>query len=212
MKYIYSVSLQQKKYNQGFILPFTMMIATIVLFITAGSMTLLSKQLYFSKTYKQSQVAYYAADDAVACAIAIDDTYLAADALGIFPSSAIIDPNTYINDVLTYVNAQRVVDSLPTVDLDEITCAQSVIFDTSVSGFAVSPTNYSYVSPTSGIEEGKTSSYNMRMDLGGGDARCAKVTINKTQSFRQIIAQGYAKCDSQVNGVERAVVNTTLTE
>lgn len=198
--------------TRGFILPFTMLITTIVLFITTGAMTLLSKQLYFSKIYKQSQTAYYAADDAISCAIVVDDTYLSGDGLGIFPSSTTTDPMTYIDDVLTYTNARRTSNGLPTITLNEIKCAQSAIFDASVSNFTVSPTNYLYASQNNGIEEGKTSIYNMRMDLGAGDIRCAKVTINKTQSFRQIIAQGYAQCNSQVGGVERAVVNTTIVE
>jgi hypothetical protein len=56
----------------------------------------------------------------------------------------------------------------------------------------------------------------MRMDLGlapgtttGHLYRCAKVTVNKTPSFRQIISQGYAQCDNPNGTVERAVVNTT---
>ena len=61
------------------------------------------------------------------------------------------------------------------------------------------------------IELGRTSTTTMRMDLGGGAFRCAKLTINKTASFRQIIAQGYAKCDDPNGSVERAVVNTTIT-
>ena len=40
--------------------------------------------------------------------------------------------------------------------------------------------------------------------------RCAKVTINKTQSFRQVIAQGYSSCNGTGNTVERAVINTTV--
>lgn len=198
--------------TRGFILPFTMLITVIVLFITTSSMSLLSKQLYFSKIYKQSQTAYYAADDAISCAIVVDDTYLSGDGLGIFPSSTTTEPMTYIDDVITYTNARRISNGLPTITLNEIECAQSAIFDASISNFAVASTTYRYVSQTNGVEEGRTSTYRMRMDLGGGLTRCARVTINKTQSFRQIIAQGYAQCDSQVNGVERAVINTTIVE
>ena len=137
---------------------------------------------------------------------------MSGDGLGIFPSSTTTDPMTYIDNVLTYVNVRRTSNGLPTITLNEIKCAQSAIFDQTVSNFRVSSTNYLYVSQTNGVEEGKTSVYNMRMDLGTGDMRCAKVTINKTQSFRQIIAQGYAQCNSQVGGVERAVVNTTIVQ
>jgi hypothetical protein len=140
---------------RGFILPFTMLIATLVLFITAGSMTLLSKQLYFSKISKQSQTAYYAADDAVACTIAVDDAYLASDGLGIFVSSTTY-VGDYVADVITYVNAQRAasVPTIPSLVLSDIKCGQSAVFDVS-SAYAVSSTNYEYHSPANGIEEGK---------------------------------------------------------
>ena len=197
--------------QKGFILPFTMLISAIVLFITTGAMTLLSKQLYFSKLYKQSQVAYYAADDAVTCAIDIDDTYQGSDGKGIFPNSTSTDPSTYMEGVLAYVNVNRQLANLPTIDsLNDITCAQSKLFDPSASDFSVSSTTYEHVTQTYGTEEGKTSSYSMKMDLGDGTYRCAKVTVNKTPTFRQIIAQGYAQCDNPNGTVERAVVNTTV--
>ncbi len=214
-------TIAKKMSSSGFILPFTMLISVLVLLVMGSIMTLLSKQLYFSRIYKQSQSAYYAADDAIACAIEIDDTYVGSDGLGIFPSDPDDDPLEYIDNVLVYVNLKRT-DALQTAigSLNDIKCAQSSIFDPTValSNFEVSSTDYVYSSP-SGPEEGKTSTYTMRMPLGDGSYRCARVTVNKTQSFRQIIAQGYAKtvdgsssCTLQTGSVERAVVNTTLTE
>jgi hypothetical protein len=217
-------TIAKKMSSGGFILPFTMLISVLVLLVMGSIMTLLSKQLYFSRIYKQSQSAYYAADDAIACAIEIDDTYVGSDGLGIFPS----DPDDYlpldyIDDVLDYVNLKRAYATPPLTaigSLNDIKCAQSSIFDPTValSNFEVSSDKYVYSSP-SGPEEGKTSTYTMRMPLGDGSYRCARVTVNKTQSFRQIIAQGYAKtvdgsssCALQTGSVERAVVNTTLTE
>lgn len=198
---------------KGFILPFTMLISAIVLFITTGAMSLLSKQLYFSKLYKQSQIAYYAADDAVSCAIAIDDKYVDADGVGVFPNSTTTDPTLHMSNVLDYVNIQRTNASLPTIDsLNDIMCAQSSIFDPVQSEFTVLPETYEHLTDSNILEEGRTSTYNMRMDLGDGTYRCAKVTVNKTQSYRQIIAQGYAQCDNPTGTVERAVVNTTVIE
>jgi hypothetical protein len=212
-------------YSQGFVLPFTMLISVLVLFITTGVLALLSKQQYFSKVYKQSQTAYYAADDAISCATTIDDTYVSYDGLGIFPSSS-STPMTYISDVLAYVSARRGV----TIGLADVTCGQSPVFTLSATApyfdpnFTVLPTDYQYhfISPVSGLPEveyGQTSTYNMHMDLGLDPSdltgvrhlyRCAKVTVNKTASFRQIIAQGYSTCDGTANAVERAVVNTTI--
>jgi len=218
-------SLKNKTLRKGFVLPFTMLISTLVLFIAAGSLTLLTKQLYFSKVYKQSQTAYYAADDAVTCAIAIDDTYIANDGLGIFSSSTTVPWQSYTNYVLNYVNNKRAfeVPAQSAINLEEIVCGQSPIFDVAVSGYTTSTNFYEhhYTDPNTGldaIELGVTSIYKMKMDIGpdpndlSGVARlyrCAKVTINKSQSFRQVIAQGYAECDNPNGSIERAVVNTT---
>lgn len=197
--------------RRGFILPFTMLLVAIILLVVGTGSKILSKQLYFSKVYRQSQTAYYAADDAMGCAIAIDDSFIGVDGYGIFPGGTADDPDDYMEAVITNMNDQRLLDGLDTISRDDIECAQVPVLDVSESDFAVSPTDYEYNGP-SGLETGKTSSFNMSMPIGDGTFRCAKVTINKTPTFRQIIAQGYAQCDSAVGSVERAVVNTTVTE
>jgi hypothetical protein len=219
---------------RGFILPFTMLITVLVLFISTGALALLSKQQYFSKLYKETQAAYYAADDAVACTTLIDDSYVASDGLGIFPSTP-ADQNgaiAYIDSVLAYMNDPIRRDiAEATLTKENITCGQSQIFAPGGDpvfnpNFTVSPTSYSYnfTNPqTNGpdTEQGVSLSYNMKMDLGLDPLdvknvrhlyRCAKVTVNKTPSFRQIIAQGYSNCNGTGNSVERAVVNTTIIE
>lgn len=206
---------------KGFVLPFTMLIATLVLFVASTSSTLLSKQIYFSKLYRQSQAAYYAADDAISCVVAVDDTYTAEDGLGIFPSSTTTPAETYIANVITYTNAKRADAGLPAITLGDIKCGQSALFDVGTSSFKVAPANFEYHSPTAGIEEGKTVTFTMKMDLGVDPAdltgtnhlyRCAFVTVNKTPSYRQIISQGYSSCDNRNTAVERAVINTTVAE
>jgi Tfp pilus assembly protein PilX len=219
-KQYHYVSLKQSV--RGFVLPFTILITVLILFVTTGVLALLTKQQYFSKVYRQTQAAYYAADDAVSCTITIDDTYSSSDGLGIFPSSS-SSPMTYISDVLSYVNSKQGTN----LTLSDITCGQSPIFTATSSfnpNFTVLPADYEYhfISPVTGlpeIEYGQTSTYNMHMDLGVDPAdvtginhlyRCAKVTVNKTASFRQIVAQGYSSCDGTNNAIERAVVNTTV--
>lgn len=197
--------------KRGFILPFTMLLVAIILLVVGTGSKILSKQLYFSKVYRQSQTAYYAADDAVSCAIAIDDAFIGLDGYGIFPGGTSDDPDEYIEAVITNVNDQRLLDGLSTITRDDVECAQVPVLDVSESDFTVSLTDYEYNGP-SGLETGKTSTFNMSMPIGDGTFRCAKVTVNKTPSFRQIIAQGYAQCDSALGSVERAVVNTTVTE
>lgn len=213
---VWAIMNMQKKSPKGFILPFTMLMSTLILLVSGSALTLLTKQLYFSKMYRQSQTAYYAADDAMTCAIDVDDSYSDAEGLGIFPYSTTTDPTIYINSVITYVNDRRD----PDIILDQIKCAQSDIF-TGASGFVVSPTNFVHHFASGRVEDGKTSTYMMRMDLGPDPAdtnpldgishlfRCAKITVNKTLSYRQIISQGYAQCDNPNGSIERAVVNTT---
>ena len=200
-----------------------MLISVLVLFITTGALTLLSKQQYFSRVYKQTQTAYYAADDAIACTIMIDDTYVSSDGLGLFPSSS--SSPTYISDVLAYVSTRQGT----TIGIADVACGQSPIFTAGGSpsfnpNFTVNLDDYQYhfISPVTGlpeIEYGQTSTYNMRMDLGVDPAdvtgikhlyHCAKVTVNKTASFRQIVAQGYSSCNETNNTIERAVINTTI--
>lgn len=207
----------KKVSRKAFILPFTMLICVLILLVTSTSMTLLSKQLYFSKLYKQSQSAYYAADDALACAINIDDTYQGVDGLGIFPSDNNKDTDVYMKEAVTYVNEKRLaIDPSATdpITLDTIMCGQSYIFKTgpisdpdAYSQFATTTFERNYGGPTP--ETGVSSTYFMRMDLGGGVKRCATVTVNKTQSYRQVISQGYSHCDNINTSVERAVVSTT---
>lgn len=218
MKFVGYISTHMHvKSVRGFILPFTMLMSTLILIVSGTALTLLTKQLYFSKMYRQSQTAYYAADDAMTCAIDVDDSYSDAEGLGIFPYSTTTPPGQYINDVLAYVNARR---SPPAITLDQIRCAQSDVF-MGTSGFVVSPTNFVHHFASGRVEDGKTSTYMMRMDLGPDPAdlnpadgishlyRCAKITVNKTMSYRQIISQGYAQCDNPNGSIERAVVNTT---
>lgn len=215
------ISLEYR-HAQGFVLPFTMLISVLVLFVATSALSLLSKQQYFSTLYKQTQAAYYAADDAIACATLIDDTYVSGDGLGIFPSSV---EAGYIDGVLTYMNTK----SGGSLTRADIKCGQSQIFAAGGSPSfdpefktLTDPYVYNFINPGPpahpDTESGLTSTYNMKMDLGldPNDGlhvkhlyRCAKVTVNKTPSFRQIIAQGYATCGGS-KSVERAVVNTTI--
>ncbi|MCF7843720.1 hypothetical protein K9M47_02380 [Candidatus Gracilibacteria bacterium] len=207
---------------KGFVLPYTLLIAAIMILITTGISTILIKQIYFSQVARESQLAYYAADDAVACTILIDETYADINGVGIFPNDATSinydDPMIDMENVLQYTNEHRAdVGYTPLAsDLfgstDSIKCSQSVIFDPSsaTSEFVVDAAIFSHEFEDTTVEDGRSSSFKMKMDLGGGEYRCAKVTINKTFSYRQIVAQGYSRCDGRQGAIERAVVDTTL--
>ncbi len=220
-KYFYKRIISQSKY--GFVLPYTLFICSIMILITTSVSTMLIKQLYFSKLSRQSQAAYYAADNAVLCAAMIDETYVGLDGIGIFPydaGSGNYDfPRIDMEEKLSETNGNRGVNGYSplatTLDgvTDGIRCGQALIFAPApaYSDFKVSTTTFEHTLLDGvTIEQGRTSSFNMKMDLGDGTSRCAKVTVNKTASYRQIIAQGYALCDRPDGSVERAVVNTTI--
>src|SRR6185503_17447831 len=112
MKYIITYIQKKLQNHPGFVLPFTLFICGIMLLITVSISTILTKQIYFSILAKESQLAYYAADDAIACAISIDETYADANAQGIFPSDPLASNDTddeiaLMTDVVNYVNTQR---------------------------------------------------------------------------------------------------------
>jgi hypothetical protein len=205
-------SIILKQYNEGkkkgFVLPYTLLICTIMILLTTGISTMLTKQLYFSQIARQSEGAYYAADNALACTLMIDEKYKDGNGFGIFPYDATDEVSeTYTNPLGTM---QSVADLYGISSIKDITCAQSMIFDDaplSTSVFTVNPVKYIHQTAY-GEQEGRTSTFKMRMALGDGTFRCAKVTVNKTiDGFRQIIAQGYAYCDRPSGTVERAVIS-----
>lgn len=200
--------LKQIKKERGFILPLTLLVCSIILTVATGISIILTKELYFSKVSRDSQLAYYSADTAMMCALMVDGTYIdPLTGLGIFPYGAATDPTSEMNAVLDKVNIQRQNNNLQNLYLSDIKCATSAIFDPAISGFdsvAFSRTNSAGI-----VESGKTSTFNMRMDLGDGTSRCATVLISKTDKYRQIIARGFAGCDGQAHNIERAIVNTT---
>lgn len=210
----------------GFVLPFTLLICAIMLLISVSISTILIKQIYFSNIERDSQVAYYAADNAIACALSIDETYSDARGIGLFPydvASSSEEATKYVDSVLKEIKERRAAFKPPMSvvagDRTEIKCAQSFMLNSLPSpsdfktndGVIFSHTFPAHDSVPETTETGKSSSFLMQMDLDGGTTfRCAKVTVNKTLSYRQIIAQGYSRCDVPEGRIERAVINTTL--
>jgi hypothetical protein len=126
--------------------------------------------------------------------------------MGLFPYDGAVDPAGYMDGVMVHVSTLKG----STVLLTDIKCAQSALPNSAT--FAASSSPYTY-HPSSGPDEnGITTVYDMRMPLGDGQFRCAKVTIHKSASFRQVIAQGYSQCNFSNSVIERAVVNTTVSE
>lgn len=187
----------------GFVLPLTLVICIIILTISAGISIILAKQLYFSRLERQSQLAYYAADNGLTCALTVDDHYLdTSTGIGIFEYGG-PTPQTVLNSV----NTERAIRGYAPIQLADIKCATSLIFDSSTE-YAV--TDFSHSLPGGGTEAGKTTTFSMRMDLGDGTFRCARIIVNKTPTYRQIISRGFVSCATTGQiPVERAIVNTS---
>lgn len=191
---------------RGFVLPLTLIICVIILTVATGISIILAKELYFSKLSRLSQVAYYAADNGLMCAKAIDDKYIDSDTgLGIFQSSNLITSQ----QVLDKINLARQANGQGVLALTDIKCATSAVFD------SASPTSYAVAPFThTTLNDGMQTTFSMKMDLGDGTFRCATVTVYKTPKFRQFISRGFASCSTLLGSypIERAVVLTTETD
>lgn len=189
---------------RGFVLPLTLIICVIILTIATGISIILAKELYFSKLSRLSQIAYYAADSGLMCATMVDDKYVDPETgLGIFEYDNLVSSQA----VLDKVNISRVANGLATITLNDIKCATSAIFDDSVSSFTITP--FVRLDSAGNPDTGQTSTFDMRMDLGEEEYRCATVTVNKTSKYRQIISRGFASCNSVfAYPIERAIVST----
>lgn len=216
--------IKKGKPVRGFVLPFTVFLVSIMIIVTTNVSSILTRQLFFSKVSRQSQTAYYAADNALACAITMDDTYVDQNTgQGIFPYDTggnnplplpltTVSSNPDIQAALTDVNTRRASDSLPPLTLNDIKCAQNSVFntDSTKEAYTISSIPATVTISPGVTEEAVVSSFKMKMPIGDGSYRCAKVSVIKSTTYRQIIAQGYALCDRPDGAVERAVVNTTI--
>lgn len=191
--------------RQGFVLPLTLVVCVIILTISTGISVILAKELYFSKLSRLSQVAYYAADSALMCATMIDDQYIDPDTgMGIFEYNNLVTTDA----ALVRVNQQRAARGLEPVTLSSIKCATSEIFNPSTASYTVVPFNR--VDSAGNPEVGRSTTFSMTMNLGTGENRCAQVIVNKTVTYRQIIARGFAACASgSMYPIERAIVSTS---
>ena len=218
MKHFFKKNLKWVWKQRGFVLPFTLLICAIMLLISIGISSVLVKQITFSGLSRDSQIAYFAADNALACALSVEETY-SYNGAGLFLS----DPslvNDWAADVDSKIDSIRLLRENNDPQLfplaikrADIQCGQSYIFDTTPSGsdFTVSNIPFARVVPDTGdTEYGVTTSFKMKMKIDDSTFRCAKVTVNKTATYKQIIAQGYSRCNQSSGTIERAVVYSTV--
>ena len=194
------------QYKKAFILPLTLLITTIILAVSTGISTILVKQLFFSRLSRESHTAYYSADSGLACAVYVDDAYVdQSTGQGIFEYDPVVATGTWPTTVLASVNDARTSRGISAIpSLNDIKCATTPIFIVASSSMAVSD----YI--VASVVVGRTTTFDLKMDLGDGTFRCAQVIVNKTPSFRQIISRGFNTCNFGANTfIERAVINTT---
>ncbi len=201
--------------KKGFILPMTLVVCSIILAISSGISIILLQGMLFSRLSRSSQIAYYTADVGMMCAISIDDSFVDSQTgIGIFP----YDPNEVITATSTLgnisgtdngtVNFWRVADGLPGLALSDVKCASAPMFASSAE-FKVEPFSRLLKDGIT-TENGKSSTFKMKIDFSDGTYRCAVVTVSKTSSYRRIISRGLTSCTNTGSFVlERAIVNIT---
>lgn len=205
-----TMNLYNKKRNtQGFIMPLTLVLVALILMVSSGITTIIGKELFFSRLARDSNTAYYIADTAMECATFLDDTFVNADGLGVFeyPPFGINTATSTLEFV--NINRQRPASSgglgIPVLNMTDIRCASVAVFDSNISDFQVEEGLAS-----DGVTPSVISSYTMVMDAGDGKTSCAKVTVNKTATWRQIISRGFNTCNfGGSNVLERAIVSTS---
>lgn len=81
--------IKNKKWDNGFVLFFSLIISTIVLSIISGIILIAYKELIISSTGRESQKAFYSADTGVECALYWDVKHPLPgyEEMSVFPSS-----------------------------------------------------------------------------------------------------------------------------
>ena len=199
---------------EGFILPLTMVLMTLILLVSLGITSIIIRQAKFSRIIKDSQVAYNAADMAVGCTTYIDNTFTnSSTTYGIFPTNPLYYPlgaeTAEITETINDINSGRTVRGVPLLpNSNAITCGGFKIFSPAESSIVY--TAFTYTKSDLTTEAGKTSTFNVKIPLTNGEFRCAKVILNKSPSFGQIVASGYSTCDTaSASRVERVIVSST---
>lgn len=192
--------------KKGFILPFAILISTLILSISLGVSTILVKEIFFSNLNRESSISYYAADAALECSSSVDDNFVGEYGSGVFPYDDFYDAtSTFI-----YVGTSRF-SSTTFFSSTTVYCATVPIFDSNVSHLSITDCeNDLFCDDGIGGYHGKNSTYDMKMDLGDGEYRCANVTVTKTPNGkRRIISRGYNTCNpGNTTLIERAIIST----
>jgi hypothetical protein len=179
--------LFKTKNSKAFVIPFSLLISTIILTISLGVSLILVKEIFFSKLTKDSLLAYYAADEALSCAQYFDYKYQNPEnGTKFFP----FYESTDMDDSLLY--------SLPSYKVSDLICSGSYL---NLKNISIDCN----LTPREDNNRKCITRYKVEMDLGGGEYRCADMVVdNHTSAETKYISTGYSTCDaSNVNRVER---------
>ncbi len=190
-----------------------MLLMTLILLVSTGITSVIIKQVGYARTIKNSVIAYNAADMAIACTSFVDNSFVnSSSTYGIFPLDRTRFPlgneAGEINETRLEINADRLARGVPLLtSSDNITCGGQRVFNTDDTQIAYSA--YTYTKSDLTTEDGKKSTFNLKIPLTNGGFRCAKVIFNKTASFNLIIASGYSTCDvSAKSRLERTIISS----
>jgi hypothetical protein len=193
--------------KKAFIMPLALTLSALILTVAGGITMIIGKELFFSRLTRESATAYYAADTALECATVIDESYNGTEGNGLFQYDLINEATSTLN----YVNTVRQAQGIRTLLLTDIKCASVSLFDSTQSNFTTTTTDRTgaLLQDPNGNQT-VISSFTMTMDTGEGTITCAKVTVEKSISWRQIIARGFNSCNfGTKNLLERAVISTS---
>lgn len=202
----------RKNIYGGYILPLAMILSTLIMLVSFGITSIIVRQARFSRIMKESFIAFNAADLALTCTMFVDDNYYRPSLpSGFFPVDRATYTSASTSDELaaavSEINTEKASRGLPSIALNDIGCGSVAIFDTTKTN--ATSTDYHYSGSVE--EDGKKTTFNLKLPLSNGEFRCASVIINKTQSYRQIISSGYSNCDPyDPNRLERVIVSSDL--
>lgn len=200
--------------RSGFILPLTMLLMTLILLVSTGITNVILRQAKYARTIKNSVIAYNAADMAVACTAFVENTFVnTSSTYGIFPVDRASFPvetanQQEIDETINEINADRLGRTVPLLtDSNEIKCGGQRIFNPTDTQIAY--TAFLFTKSDLSTEDGKTSTFNLKLPLSNGEFRCAKVIFSKSPSYNRIVASGYSTCDASAKSrLERTIISS----
>lgn len=226
--------IKEQKYNNGYILAFTLIVVSILLLVSMSVSRIMVKEIFFSRLIELSKGAYFAADSGIECAKYLDSNFRD-DSSGI---SLILNSTSTDDGALDFLgNANQNIFNASTTVINNtnITSPSGVYCNSDDNTY--NQIFGAYASTPEAVESNLSnllSSYNIVGDTnnatttfgliikdtdpntGNETNRCALVIFSKTKSSFAtstsesfgIISTGYSSCDAN----NRSRVSRTIFE